>query len=102
MIKLSLPEACSPAPQIKQQEIAARRTIASNPVQMDAIRKQVEARKAAEEGAKAAKKAEKRSKKEARRAEKAQRKAKKHGKEVVHSRSPLLPLHAPRLLLKVS
>ena len=44
--------------QIKQQEIAARRSIASNPVQMDAIRKQVEKRKAAEEAAKAAKKAE--------------------------------------------
>ena len=81
--------------QIKQQEIAARRTIASNPVQMDAIRKQVEARKAAEEAAKAVKKAEKRSKKEVRRAEKAQRKAKKHGKEVLRSLSPsLCPLHA--------
>ena len=64
--------------QIKQQEIAARRTIASNPVQMDAIRKQVEMRKAAEEEAKAAKKAEKRAKKDARRAEKAVRKAQKH------------------------
>lgn len=64
--------------QIKQQEIAARRSIASNPVQMDAIRKQVEKRKAAEEAAKAAKKAEKRAKKEAKRAEKAERKAKKH------------------------
>ena len=64
--------------QIKQQEIAARRTIASNPVQMDAIRKQVEQRKAAEEEAKAAKKAGKRAKKDARRAEKAERKAQKH------------------------
>ncbi|CAK0779174.1 hypothetical protein CVIRNUC_004711 [Coccomyxa viridis] len=63
---------------IKQQEIAARRTIASNPVQMDAIRKQVEQRKAAEEEAKAAKKAGKRAKKDARRAEKAERKAQKH------------------------
>ena len=64
--------------QIKQQEIAARRTIASNPVQMDAIRKQVEQRKAAAEEAKAAKKAGKRAKKDARRAEKAERKAQKH------------------------
>ena len=64
--------------QIKQQEIAARRSIASNPVQMDAIRKQVEKRKAAEEAAKAAKKAEKRAKKDAKRAEKAERKVKKH------------------------
>ena len=64
--------------QIKQQEIAARRTIASNPVQMDAIRKQVEQRKAASEEAKAAKKAVKRAKKDTRRAEKAERKAQKH------------------------
>ena len=69
-------------PQIKQQEITARRTIASNPVQMDAIRRQVEMRKTAEEAAKVARKADKKAgkqaKKDAKRAEKAERKAKKH------------------------
>ena len=78
--------------QIKQQEIAARRTIASNPVQMDAIRKQVEQRKAAEEEAKAAKKAGKRAKKDARRAEKAERKALKHA---ASGKARLLPCHSP-------
>ena len=93
---LDWPEACSLVLQIKQQEIAARRTIASNPVQMDAIRRQVEQRKAAEEAAKAAKKGEKRARKEARRADKAQRKAKKHGKEVLRSYTfPVSSVHAP-------
>ena len=79
MIKLSLPEACSPAPQIKQQEIAARRTIASNPVQMDAIRKQVESAQGRGGGQpRRQRRPRRRSRKEAKRADKAQRKAKKH------------------------
>lgn len=63
--------------QIRQQEISARKSIASNPVKMDAIKKEVAQLKAAAEAAKAARKAEKTAKKEAKREKKAERKAEK-------------------------
>ena len=63
--------------QIRQQEISARKSIAANPVKMDAIKKEVAQLKAAAEAAKAARRAEKAARKEAKREKKAGRKAEK-------------------------
>ena len=68
--------------QIRQQEIATRKSIAANPVKMDAIKKEVAKLKAAEEAAKAQRKAEKRAKKEAKAARKAEKKAAKVGPSI--------------------
>lgn len=76
------------AVQIRQQEIAARKSIASNPVKMDAIKREVAQIKAAQEAVKAHKKAAKTAKKEAKRAKKDERKAeKRHAKLKVCSSS---------------
>lgn len=50
---------------MKQQEASQRKAILSNPVQMDNIKKQIAAVKAAKMSAKAQKKAEKKAKKQA-------------------------------------
>ncbi len=56
--------------QIKQQEVLARKKIVSNPVQMDAIKKQIAAKQAAKMERKAAKKEAKTARKEAKAARK--------------------------------
>ncbi len=67
--------------QIRQQEIATRKKIASNPVKMDAIKREVAQIQAAQQAAKAQKKAAKLAKKDAKRAKKDERNAeKRHAK----------------------
>ena len=56
--------------QIKQQEVLARKKIVSNPVQMDAIKKQIAEQQAAKAERKAAKKEAKAVKREAKAARK--------------------------------
>ncbi|CAL8469997.1 g9539 [Coccomyxa elongata] len=66
---------------IRQQEIAARKSIASNPVKMDAIKKEVAQIQAAQQAAKLQKKAAKLAKKDAKRAKREERKVeKRHAK----------------------
>ena len=75
--------------QIRQQEIAARKSIAQNPVKMDAIKREVAQIQAAQQSAKLQKKAAKLANKDAKRAKKEERKAeKRHAKLKVST-----PLH---------